>query len=110
METACKAVKNFEPVMDMMTETADMMKTATRPHFGLTLPGNKTDRQQPAPVDVLHAASGRKLWKFWPSAFTPKMTANVVFVSNWDDMVGIPPGWDYEAINLEGQESRFHVL
>ena len=103
METACNVVKNFKPMMEMMTETADMTKTATRPHFGLALPGNNTDRPQYTPLDVLHAASGRKLWRFRPPACTPKMTANVVFVSNRDDMVWIPPGWDHESTTLEGQ-------
>ena len=103
METACNVVKNFKPMMEMMTETADMMKTATRPHFGLTLPGHKTEREHYAPLGVLHAASGRKLWRFWPPAWKPKMNANVVFISNRDDMVWIPPGWDHESITLEGQ-------
>ena len=87
METAYNVVKNFEPMMKMMTATADMMDTASRPHFGLTLPGHKRERKYYALLGVLHAASGRKLWRFWPPAWTPKMNANVVFISNRDDMV-----------------------
>ena len=103
METAHNVVKNFEPMMKMMTATADIMDTASRPHFGLTLPGHKREREHYALLGVLHAASGRKLWRFWPPTWKPKMSANVVFISNRDDMVWIPPGWDHESITLEGQ-------
>ena len=99
-------VKNFKPMMKMMTETADMMSTASRPHFGLTLSGQNTKRQYYAPVGVLHAASGRKLWRCWAPTFNPNITSNVVLVSNRKDMVWFPPGWEHEAITLEGQAHR----
>ena len=61
MRPASNVVTNFKPMMNMMTATVDMLETASRPHFGLSLPGHKTDKQQYAPLGVLNVASGRKL-------------------------------------------------
>ena len=103
LRTASDVIKHFKPIMKMMTGTDDMLGTANRPHFGLSLQGHETVRQQHAPLDVLHVASGQKLCRFWPPAFHPKETPNVVCAANWGDMVWIPPGWDHETITLEGQ-------